>query len=370
VPFQTPSVPPQDPRLDSLRVWLRTRADRFGLRVDTLRPASADASFRRYFRLDTTDIGRPSLIAMDAPPDREDSAPFVQVARRFAQAGVCTPALVDTDLAAGYLLLGDLGSVTYADALSCAPDTQVRRMYTDAIDALVRIQQYAPADGLPPYDRVRLRTELQLFPDWYVQRHLGAALTDRERAALEVIFERLVAVALAQPQVDVHRDYHCRNLMVLQPAAAAHTDAGAPSGPEPCPERGPGILDFQDAVLGPITYDLVSLLRDAYVDWPEAQQIDWAVSYWEKARAAGLLVISDFGAFWQDFEWMGLQRHLKVLGIFARLAHRDGKDRYLADLPRVRAYARATAARYDLLRPLARLLDRLADAQPRSGLTF
>jgi hypothetical protein len=362
VTAQRPSVPPQDPRLAGLRQWLQARAQRFGLRLDTLRPASVDASFRRYFRLATHDPLQPTVIAMDAPPEHEDSAAFVRVAHRFALAGACTPALLDTDVAAGYLLLGDLGTLTYADALGTAAPAQVERMYADALATLVRIQHGTPADGLPPYDRARLHAELQLFPEWYVQRHLGATLTGREQAALDTGFERLIGAALAQPQVDVHRDYHCRNLMLLQVPLAAATGAAAIVNP--------GVLDFQDAVRGPITYDLVSLLRDAYVDWPEARQIDWAVRYWEQARAVGLPVDPDFGAFWQAFEWMGLQRHLKVLGIFARLSYRDGKDRYLADLPRVRAYARATAARYDALAPLARLLDRLADAPPRSGWTF
>ena len=358
----SPSLPSSDPRLAGLRHWLQARAPQFGLRVDTLRPASADASFRRYFRVDTDDAVQPSLIVMDAPPEREDSAAFVRVAHRFARAGASTPALLDTDLPAGYLLLGDLGMLTYADALGAAAPAQVERMYADALDTLVRIQCGAAADTLPPYDRALLRMELQLFPDWYVQRHLGITMTDREQAVLAGSFERLIAAALAQPQVDVHRDYHCRNLMLLQPPAMASTGAPTPTNP--------GVLDFQDAVRGPITYDLVSLLRDAYVDWPEARQIDWAVRYWEQARAAGLPVARDFGVFWQDFEWMGLQRHLKVLGIFARLSHRDGKHRYLADLPRVRGYARAAAARYDALAPLARLFDRLADAAPRSGWTF
>jgi hypothetical protein len=276
------------------------------------------------------------------------------VARRFAAAGARTPEVLDADLEQGYLLLSDLGSTTYADAVAGASPGEVNALYIDALDTLVRIQRASPDRTLPAYDRARLVAEMRLFPDWYVTRHLGATLAAAEQSMLGALFETLADAALAQPQVDVHRDYHCRNLMRL------------PSG-----AGNPGVLDFQDAVTGPITYDLVSLLRDAYVDWPEAQQIDWAVRYWERARRAGLPVAADFGAFWRDLEWMGLQRHLKVLGIFARLWHRDGKDRYLADLPRVLHQTRAVARRYDTFTPLVRLLDRIApDADERTGFTF
>ena len=328
-----------DPRRSALLAWLQAAAATFGLHPETLRPASSDASFRRYFRLDAGHGG--TLIAMDAPPEREDSRPFVKVARLFGQAGVTTPQILAEDLGQGFLLLGDLGQTTYLQALEAGADPHA--LYPDALEALVRIQAATRADALPPYDRARLMAELRLFPDWYLARHLQATLSPAEAAALEGVFETLIASALAQPAVFVHRDYHSRNLMQL--------------------DRGnPGVLDFQDAVIGPATYDLVSLLRDAYVEWPEEQQIDWAVRYWERARAAGLPVPADFSELWRAMEWIGLQRSLKVLGIFARLYYRDGKARYLADLPRVMRHTRRTVERYAAFSELQRLLDRLESA--------
>jgi len=328
-----------DARRNLLTAWLQSIAGPFGLRPETLRPASSDASFRRYFRLDCDPAG--SLIAMDAPPDREDSRPFVKVARLFGAAGVTTPRIVAEDLARGFLLLSDLGQTTYLQALEAGAESQP--LYLDALDSLVRIQAASRAGELPPYNRDRLLTELRLFPDWYVARHLAMPLQPDQQAALERDFETLVACALSQPAVYVHRDYHSRNLMQL--------------------ERGnPGVLDFQDAVMGPATYDLVSLLRDAYVDWPEERQIDWAARYWERARAAGVPVPSDFAELWRTMEWIGLQRSLKILGIFARLYYRDGKDRYLADLPRVMRHARGVVERYRAFDGLRRLLDRLEEA--------
>lgn len=329
-------MPAQDPRRQALSDWLRSQDPALGLSVESLRPASSDASFRRYFRLDCAGGG--SLVAMDAPPPMEDCRPFVRVARLFAQAGVHTPPIVAEDLEHGFLLLGDLGQTTYLEALQAGADAG--GLYRDALQSLVRIQAATRANVLPPYDRERLLTEMRLFPDWYAARHLGAALSDEERNSLEAIFGMLAGAALAQTPVYVHRDYHSRNLMVS-------------------PGANPGILDFQDAVAGPAAYDLVSLLRDAYVQWDEETQLDWAARYWEIARAAGLPVNGDFGEFWREFEWIGLQRGLKVLGIFARLCHRDGKDRYLADLPVVMAHTRAVVERYRAFDPLRRLLDRL-----------
>jgi aminoglycoside/choline kinase family phosphotransferase len=330
-----------DPRRHALTAWLESIAGRFGLDPRTLRPASSDASFRRYFRLDTERAG--TLIAMDAPPDREDSLRFVKIALLFGAAGVTTPRILAEDLPQGFLLVSDLGQTTYLQALEAGADAQP--LYLDALDSLVRLQAATSADVLPPYDRDRLLAELRLFPDWYVAHHLQAALEPDERAALERVFERLIASALAQPAVFVHRDYHSRNLMQL-------------------PRGNPGVLDFQDAVLGPATYDLVSLLRDAYIEWPQEQQIEWAVRYWERARAAGVPVPSDFGELWRAMEWIGLQRGLKVLGIFARLYHRDGKDRYLADLPLVMRHTRRVVERYTAFDELRRLLDRLEALSP------
>lgn len=334
-----------DPRLTQACVWLATLAAP-ALRCDTLRPASADASFRRYFRVDGTDGA--SYILMDAPPPQEDVRPFIHVAELFGQTGVSVPRVLAQDVERGFLLLTDLGSTTYLHQLNI--DT-AHKLYLDAIDALVLLQAQSQPDVLPEYDRALLLRELQLFPDWYIAKHRGVTLDDKQQAALQKVFDALLANNLAQPQVYVHRDYHSRNLMVL--------DSG-----------NPGILDFQDAVYGPITYDLVSLLRDAYVQWDEEVVLDWAIRYWEKARRAGLPVANDIDSFYRDFEFMGLQRHLKVLGIFARLYHRDGKAAYLDDMPLVMEYTRKTAGRYRELAPLIRILDVLENTDAGIGYTF
>lgn len=278
---------------------------------------------------------------MDAPPAREDCRPFVQVARLLDDAGVHAPRVIAADIDRGYLLLSDLGTTTYAAALDAQ---SAHALYSDAIDALIRWQRATRDDVLPPYDEPLLARELSLFPDWYVAKHRGHALSDAERTSLATVFSALLANNLAQPRVFVHRDYHSRNLMVSAP--------------------NPGVLDFQDAVHGPVTYDLVSLLRDAYVEWDEDVQLDWTIRYWERARKAGLPIASDFAAFWHDFEWMGIQRQLKVLGIFARLDIRDGKSRYVGDMPRVLGYVRRAARRYREFDALSALFDRLEARSP------
>jgi len=265
------------------------------------------------------------------------------------EAGLSVPQVLEADLEHGFLLLTDLGTRLYSDALS---DASADALYADASAALVRLQAASREGVFPPYDRAVLLRELNLYPEWYVARHKGVELTDAERATLARAFDTLIENNLAQPQVFVHRDWHSRNLMVLE------RDAN------------PGVLDFQDALHGPITYDLVSMLRDAYVDWPEERTIDWAIRHWERARRAQLPVAADFGDFYRDFEWMGLQRHLKVLGIFARLWHRDGKDRYLADMPRVLGHVVRVAHRYNAFAPLARLVDRVEGRQVSAGYTF
>ena len=321
-----------DFRLAALQRWLGAQ---FRDAPFTLAPASEDASFRRYWRLCFAD-GR-SFVVMDAPPDKEDCGPFLHVAGVFSAAGVHVPRIHAQDLAAGFLLLEDLGSTTYLDYFS---DHDPGAPYAAATDSLVRIQLASRPGVLPEYDRALLERELRLFPDWYLARELRRRLSPAEAGSLQGAFEALLANNLAQRRVFVHRDYHSRNLMACDPL--------------------PGILDFQDAVYGPISYDLVSLFRDAYVRWEEAQVLDWVVRYWEKARKARLPVSDDFAAFYRDFEWMGAQRQLKVVGIFARLCHRDGKQRYLADIPRVLGYLHAACRRYRELVPLARLLDTLA----------
>jgi aminoglycoside/choline kinase family phosphotransferase len=320
-----------DARRDALERWLAAQFQGAPL---TLAPASEDASFRRYFRATLGD-GR-SYVAMDAPPDKEDCRPFVHVARLLQDAGVHAPEVHAQDLGQGFLLLADLGTRTYLQELTAQ---NAPRLFEHATDALVRWQLATRPGELPPYDEALLRRELQLFPDWYVARHLQLQLPENEKSVLEDIFKRLVKSALAQPSVYVHRDFIPRNLMVCEP--------------------NPGVLDFQDAVSGPIAYDIVCLLRDAFVSWDEERVLDWTVRYWERAKRAGLPVDADFGEFWRQFEWMGLQRHLKVMGIFARLNYRDGKPKYLADTPRFIKYARNVSQRYRELAPLAKLLDGL-----------
>jgi len=320
-----------DPRLAALERWLAGTPAGPDLK---LAPASADASFRRYFRATLPD-GR-SYVAMDAPPDKEDCRPFVRVAQLLRDAGVHAPRIHAHDFAQGFLLLEDLGRVTYLEALN---EGNAAPLMRDAIAALVKWQLATRPGMLPPYDEALLRREMALFPEWYAGRHLGRALSAAQGEALEAVCALLAKSALAQPAVYVHRDYMPRNLMVSDP--------------------NPGVLDFQDAVIGPISYDIVCLMRDAFVSWEEARVLDWTVRYWEQARKASLPVPADFADFWRDFEWMGLQRHLKVLGIFARLTHRDGKPQYVADTPRFVGYARAVARRYAALAPLARLLDEL-----------
>ena len=299
-----------------------------------LEPASEDASFRRYWRARLGD-GR-SYVVMDAPPDKEDCRPFVHVAGLLRAAGVHAPEILAQDLASGFLLLGDLGNTTYLQALDAQRAPQ---LFSDATDALIRWQLATRAGELPAYDEALLRREMNLFPEWYVAKHLKKDLSGTQKEALEGIFQMLVKSALAQPAVYVHRDYMPRNLMLCEP--------------------NPGVLDFQDAVIGPISYDMVSLVRDAFISWEEERVLDWSVRYWEKAREARLPVPSEFAEFWRAFEWMGLQRHLKVLGIFARINYRDGKPKYLEDTPRFLRYARAVAERYRELAPLARLLDQV-----------
>jgi len=313
-----------------------------------LEPASADASFRRYFRIRFADRGE-SRIVMDAPPQHEDCRPFIQVTELLRQAGLNAPAVLAQDLAQGFLLLTDLGTVTYLEALK-RDDAAADTLFRDATDALIAWQLASRPGVLPPYDAALLRRELDLFPDWYLARHLGLVLAPEQRQVLERMFALIMASNLAQPAVYVHRDYMPRNLMLSEP--------------------NPGILDFQDAVYGPISYDVASLVRDAFISWEEERALDWVVRYWDKARRAGLPVGADFGDFYRDLEWMGLQRHLKVLGIFARVHYRDCKPGYIEDAPRFVRYARAVAARYNALAPLARLFDEIEKQQVSKGKVF
>lgn len=354
-----PVPPTASPRIDwadarraaAFEAWLAPLLPAFGLRRDTLAPASADASFRRYFRIDADGLGAPgSTIVMDAPPPQEDVRPFLRVAGLLAAAGLNTPRVLAADEAQGFLLLGDLGQRPYLQALQAAGPAEADTLMRDALAALVRLQRGVPADALPPYDEALLMRELGLFPEWCVQRHFGIAWGDAQREAWEQVCRLLVDSALAQPRVAVHRDWMPRNLMVAEP--------------------NPGVLDFQDAVAGPVSYDFASLLRDAFISWDEEREIDWAVRGWEAVRRAGVPVADDFGEFWRQLEWMGLQRHLKVLGIFCRLQHRDGKPAYARDLPRFFGYATRVALRYRQLAPLLPLLEPMSGQAVAAGYTF
>lgn len=341
-----------DLRLQALLKWLSTLPAELALELDSLAPASSDASFRRYFRLNAC---QGSLVVMDAPPPQEDCRPFVDVDHRLAQAGLNVPKIIASNLTEGFLLLSDLGPTTYyARIQQGIDDAALQNLYKDALAALVQMQT-ADHQGLPAYDAKRLKDELGLFSQWYATVHCNSPLDDTSLSAIDGVFDQLVAHNVAQPVVLVHRDFHSPNLMVCSEARHG---------------QNPGILDFQDAVAGPITYDLASLVVDARTTWEEPQQIDWAIRYWELARKKGLPVPADFADFHKDYEWMGLQRNLRILGVFARLNHRDGKAAYLAHMPRVNQYVRQVAARYIAFKPLLRVLDKLDNVQAKVGYTF
>ena len=330
-----PSNSPPDARLEQLRRWVQQL---FGSQDFTIAPASADASFRRYFRV--TRDGQ-TWIAMDAPPEKENMEPYIRIANMLVEVGVNAPRVLHVNASEGFLLNTDLGSRTYLTDIDTGAD--VDKLYHDAMDALVQIQANGKghAAELPPYDEALLRREMQLFPEWFVGRHLGLGLDPTETEALQSVVDALVREALAQPRVFVHRDYHSRNLMVA--AGKFGTN--------------PGILDFQDAVYGPVTYDLVSLLRDCYVAWPAERVDEWLSRFREVARAAGVDTGRDQKTFQRWFDFMGVQRHLKAIGIFARLWHRDGKQGYLKDIPRTLNYVRVAAGSYPELTPLRQLID-------------
>ena len=356
----TPAVTWADPaRHAAFDHWLQGLATAQGLRPETLRPASADASFRRYLRVDTVDGG--SRIVMDAPPDKENCAPFVHVAGLMKDAGLLVPNILAWDEPRGFMLLPDLGTQTMMERIDADHPQANHARYLQAVDTLLAWQLASKPGELPPYDEALLRRELQLFPDWYLAQHRQVKIEGAIAGTLQKTFDTIVARNLAAPVVHVHRDFMPRNLMI-------------PAQPGTTPAQQLGVLDFQDAVHGPITYDIASLMRDAFLSWEEDFVIDITVRYWEKARKAGLMDFedwhSDFGAFYRAVEWMGLQRHLKVAGIFARLTLRDGKPKYLADAPRFIAYIRATAHRYRELGPLLKLIDEVEGLQAASGFAF
>ena len=357
---KNPAVTWTDPEREAaFHTWLQGLALAQGLQPQTLRPASADASFRRYLRLDTVDGA--SRIVMDAPPDKENCRPFVHVAGLMQAAGLLVPQILAWDEPQGFMLLSDLGSQTMMEQIDAADPQRGQVRYRQAVDTLLTWQLASRPGELPPYDEALLRHELQLFPDWYLAQHRQVKVEGALAATLAKTFDTIVARCLAAPTVHVHRDFMPRNLMI-------------PAQPGATPAQQLGVLDFQDAVHGPITYDIASLMRDAFLSWDEDFVIDITVRYWEKARKAGLMDFEDwhrdFGAFYRAVEWMGLQRHLKVAGIFARLTLRDGKPKYLADTPRFIHYIRTTAHRYRELAPLLRLVDEVEGLQAASGFAF
>lgn len=342
-----------DLRLAAVQNWLRQVAPAHGLDADSLAPASSDASFRRYFRVHGQD-GRTAIV-MDAPPEHEDCRPFLHVDSLLQDAGLNVPNILAQDLRQGLLLLSDLGEKTYYQAIQDGlDDMRLQALYRQALAALARMQR-AATTGLPAYDEQRLAQELAIFPEWYAARHCGAELGPQDHEVLQQAFAALIADNVRQPTVLVHRDFHSPNLMLCE---------------EPRHGANPGIIDFQDALAGPLTYDIASLVMDARTTWEEPQQLDWAIRYWEAARAAGIGIAGDFADFHRAYEWMSLQRNLRILGVFARLAYRDGKRHYLLHMDRVNAYVRQVASRYSVFLPLLRLLDRIDDRQVTSGYTF
>jgi len=338
-------MPDQDVRLLHLKVWLDEQlailfaAQGWGaVPQATLTAASSDASFRRYFRWEGD--GR-SFVVMDAPPPQENCKPFVDIAFLLAKSGINVPKIYAEDLERGFLLLNDLGNQTYLDVIN---DENADRLFDDALQALLAFQQLPMVAPLPSYDVPLLRRELELFPEWYVKRELGIEFDSHQQALWQRASDLLIDSALAQPKVLVHRDYMPRNLMISEP--------------------NPGVLDFQDAVYGPVTYDVTCLFKDAFLSWPEARVLGWLERYWQQAGELGIAVQADFQEFLRASDLMGVQRHLKVIGIFARICHRDGKPRYLTDVPRFFAYIEAVLAR----RPeLAELAELLASLRPAPG---
>jgi aminoglycoside/choline kinase family phosphotransferase len=345
----------QPERQAAFHQWLSAQASAHGVLPATVRAASADASFRRYFRVDTA---HGSCVVMDAPPDKENCEPFVRIARLMLDAGLYAPRILAWDEPQGFMLLDDIGSQTMMDVINRDDPQANHGLYMRALDALLTLQQSSRPSVLPPYDEALLQRELSLFPDWYLTQHRQLQIDSSQREMLDKTFQTIVQRNLAAPSVYVHRDFMPRNLMIPHDPA----------------EQRLGVLDFQDAVYGPITYDIASLMRDAFLTWEEDVVLDVTIRYWERARKLGLMDFedwhTDFGAFYRAVEWMGLQRHLKVAGIFARLTLRDGKPKYLADAPRFINYIRATASRYTELTPLLRLIDKIEGTEPAISLAF
>lgn len=341
-------------RSQQLNQWLSAHADKYQFDFDSLQVASSDASFRSYYRIYSTALDK-TLVIMDAPPPQENCAVFVEITRLLDKQGLNVPKILEQDDTLGFLLQSDLGNTTYYQAVQTGiDDAQLQTIYRDALNALVQMQK-TPAEHLPPYDAPRLRDEMNLFEEWYIQKYCQNKLSDAEKQRLYPVLDALAEFNAQEPQVFVHRDFHSPNLMLIKPEDGS---------------RNPAIIDFQDALYGPLSYDLASLVMDARTTWEEPQQLDWAIRYWEKARAAGLPVPSDFGDFHRNYEAMSLQRNLRVLGVFARLALRDNKKHYLDHIPRVIAYIRQVANRYNDYAIIARILDRLENITLEARYTF
>ena len=329
-------------RLSQINNWLQKD---LGILEYDIQPASSDASFRRYFRVtrqtgnfDTYGVGN-SLIVMDAPPSHENVQPFIYVSKLLEDIGLNVPVVFEKNIAEGFLLLSDLGSVQYLSVLS---ESNVDNLYRDALDALFRLQKNGPheSDFFPLYDRAFFQRELNIFTEWYLEKHLGIRLSKQQQAILEDAHNVLITSALEQPVVLVHRDFHSRNLML--------TDS-----------NNPGILDFQDAVIGPVTYDLVSLLKDCYIEWPGDKVRSWCLGHKSRIESAGIIEPVNEQQYLRWFDLMGAQRHMKAIGIFARLDQRDGKPDYLNDIPRTLSYVYDVASRYVELNPFKELLLRI-----------
>ena len=329
-----------DKRFEALKRWL---AEELQLTDYEIAPASADASFRRYFRVRHNDS---SFIVMDAPPEKENCQPFITMSNIFHELGLHVPIVQRKNLEQGFLCLTDLGGRVYLSELN---ESNVDSLYGDALKALLEIQAYK-GHNLPDYDKTLLMNEMALFRDWYLEKHLGLTLNEQQEAILESAFSFLANQALSQPQTLVHRDYHSRNLMV-------------------CEKNNPGVLDFQDAVIGPITYDLVSLLRDCYIQWPQQKIEKWVSNYHQQASNAGLIVNIELAQFLRWFDFMGIQRHLKASGIFARLNYRDNKPNYLDDIPRTMGYIKAVAAGYSELSAFSEFINSLAQGSAKEDVS-
>ncbi|MCU7370771.1 phosphotransferase [Paucibacter sp. O1-1] len=339
---------PDPAREQQLLAWLAPLAAPHGLRPETLQLAKEDASTRRYLRLQTAAGG--SLIVMDAPPQHGSQRAFIEIAAHMADCGLRVPTVLAADEGLGFLLLSDFGDRPYLQALQQASDAEADALMRAAIATLLQWQLKGDAQRLPAFDESFVRRELQIFSDWCVEREFGQQWNATQQGWWAHSCQVLVDNILSQPQLAMHRDFMPRNLMVI--------------------EGGPGVLDFQDAVRGPISYDLASLLRDTFISWDEERELDWAIRYWEQARKAGLPVDADFGEFWRQLEWTGLQRHLKILGLFCRLKQRDGKPAYAEDLPRFFAYAIKVSTRYVQLSPLTHLLEGLRGNLVQTGFSL